>query len=120
MALVCNRDKRGGGQSRTSWFMNEGDVSMFTLSDERQGSKQRKIISLYLLDLPMERAWTRGSKTEGTNPLHKSRPRFGSFKYNTQHSTTLASKRREHLYLVRNTFRLSESLTNSSYQPCHM
>lgn len=51
MALVCNRDKRGGGQSRTSWFMNEGDVSMFTLSDERQGSKQRKIISLYLLDL---------------------------------------------------------------------
>ena len=50
MALVCNRDKRGGGQSRTSWFMNEGHVSMFTLSDERQG-RRRKIISLYLLDL---------------------------------------------------------------------
>ena len=117
MALVCNRDKRGGGQSRTSWFMNEGDVSMFTLSDERQGSKQRKIISLYLLDLWSELgrvAQQRGqilftSQDQDLDPSNTT--------LNTQNTRV---QRREHLYLVRNTFRLSESLTNSSYQPCHM
>lgn len=93
MALVCNRDKRGGGQSRTSWFMNEGDVSMFTLSDERQGSKQRKIISLYLLDLWSELGRVAQNRGDKSSSQVKTKIWILQIQHSTLNNTRVQEKR---------------------------